>query len=102
MKYKYEPLNTLAAIFSTREDTRDNRGKRHKLLDILILAIFGLLCGHTDFTNMVIDLKYKAYYFLELLGLENGIPSHDTFRAAFNIDIHHQQGHERRGIWLLF
>lgn len=85
MQYKFERLNTLAAIFSTIEDTRDNRGKRHKLLDIFILAVFGLLWGHTDFTNMVIDLKYKEEYFIELLGLENGIPSHDTFSAAFSI-----------------
>jgi len=85
MKYKYEPLNTLATIFSTIGDTRDNRGKRHKLLDIFILTIFGLLWGHADFTNMVIDLKYQEVYFTELLGLENGIPSHDTFSAAFSI-----------------
>ena len=85
MQYKFEPLNTLAAIFSTIEDPRDNRGKRHKLLDIIILSIFGLLWGHTDFTNMVLDLKYKEDYFTELLELENGIPSHDTFSAAFSI-----------------
>jgi len=85
MRYKYESLNTLAAIFSTIEDPRDERGKRHKLLDIFILTIYGLLWGHTDFTNMVIELKYKEKYFKKLLGLENGIPSHDTFSAAFSI-----------------
>lgn len=85
MKYKFEPLNTLAAVFGTIEDTRDNRGKRHKLLDIFILAIYGLLWGHTDFTNMALELKYHEEYFTELLGLENGIPSHDTFSAAFSI-----------------
>ena len=58
MRYKFESLNTLAAIFSTIEDPRDNRGKRHKLLHIFILAIFGLLWGHTDFTNMALELKY--------------------------------------------
>ena len=85
MQYKFESLNTLAAIFSTIEDKRDNRGKRHRLLDIFILCVFGLLWGHTDFTNMVRDLKYHEAYFTELLGLENGIPSHDTFSAAFSI-----------------
>ena len=84
-RYKFESLNTLAAIFSSIEDPRDNRGKRHKLLDIFILTVFGLLWGHTDFTNMVIDLKYHEKYFTALLGLENGIPSHDTFSAAFSI-----------------
>ena len=85
MQYKFEPLNTLAAIFGCIEDPRDNRGKRHKLLDIFILTVFGLLWGHTDFTNMVIDLKYHEIYFSTLLGLVNGIPSHDTFSAAFSI-----------------
>ena len=85
MQYKYEPLNTLAAIFSTIEDTRDERGKRHKLLDIFILTIFGLLWGHTDFTNMELELRYHEEYFTKLLNLENGIPSHDTFSAAFSI-----------------
>lgn len=85
MQYKFEQLNTLAAILSSIEDPRDNRGKRHKLLDIFIMTVFGLLWGHTDFTNMAIDLKYHEAYFTELLGLENGIPSHDTFSAAFSI-----------------
>lgn len=85
MQYKYEPLNTLAEIFGCIEDPRDSRGKRHKLLDIFILTVFGLLWSHTDFVNMVIDLKYSEAYFTELLGLENGIPSHDTFSAAFSV-----------------
>ena len=85
MQYKFEPLNTLAEIFGAIEDPRDTRGQRHKLLDIFILTVFGLLWGHTDFTNMVIELKYHEPYFIELLGLANGIPSHDTFSAAFSI-----------------
>jgi len=85
MQYKFEPLNTLAAIFGSIKDPRDNRGKLHKLLDIFILTIFGLLWGHTDFTNMADELKYHEVYFTDLLGLENGIPSHDTFSAAFSI-----------------
>ena len=39
MQYKFEPLNTLAEIFKAIEDPRDNRGKRHRLLDIFILTI---------------------------------------------------------------
>ena len=85
MRYKFDSLNTLAAMFSKIEDPRDIRGKRHKLLDIFILTVFGLLWGHTDFTNMVIELKYHEAYFTQLLGLSNGIPSHDTFSAAFSV-----------------
>jgi predicted transposase YbfD/YdcC len=85
MRYRFKSLNTLAAIFSTIEDPRDDRGKRHRLIDIFILAVYGLLWGHTDFTNMVCELRYHEKYFTELLGLRYGIPSHDTFSAAFSI-----------------
>lgn len=85
MQYKFESLNTLAAIFGAIEDPQDNRGKRHRLLDIFILTVFGLLWGHADFVNMVIELKYHGVYFTELLGLANGIPSHGTFSAVFSI-----------------
>ena len=85
MRYKFDSLNTLAAIFGTIEDPRDSRGKRHKLLDIFILTVFGLFWGHTDFTNMALELKYHDAYFTELLGLASGIPSHDTFSAAYSI-----------------
>jgi len=68
MRYKFEPLNTLAAILGSIEDPRDNREKRHKLLDIFIMTVFGLLWGHTDFTNMVIVLKYHEAVFYRATG----------------------------------
>jgi len=85
MRYENKNLNALARIMGTIEDPRGEQGKQHKLLHIFILAIYGALWGHTDFTNMAKELKYKEDYFTELLGLENGIPSHDTFSAVFSI-----------------
>ena len=85
MQYRSESLSTLAAALDAIEDPRDERGKRHRLIDILILTVFGLLWGHTDFTNMASELRYHEEYFTKLLGLVNGIPSHDTFSAAFSI-----------------
>jgi len=85
MKYRDDKLNVLAGEFEVIEDIRDSRGKRHRLIDILILAVYGLLWGHTDFTNMAIALKYKEEFFTKLLGLPNGVPSHDTFSAVFSI-----------------
>jgi predicted transposase YbfD/YdcC len=83
MKYRYDSLTSLAEKLSSIDDPRADKGKRHRLIDVLILAIFGTLWGHTDFTNMARDLKYNECYFTELLGLKNGIPSHDTFSAVF-------------------
>ena len=43
------------------------------------MTIYGTLCGYTDFTNMVDFLTLNENYFIKLLNLKNGIPSHDTF-----------------------
>lgn len=85
MIYRDEELNALAQIFGVIEDPRDERGKQHRLIDIFIMTIYGTLWGHTDFVNMVEELKYHEKYFTKLLGLANGIPSHDTFSAVFSM-----------------
>ena len=69
--------------FEVLEDPRDIRGKRYKLIDIIIMTIYGLLCGLTDFTNIADFMKLKEDYFTELLGLENGTPSHDCLSDIF-------------------
>lgn len=74
---------SLYDAFSMVDDWRDNRGKRHKLVDIMIMALYGILWGFSDFTNMCIELSYHKQYFTKLLGLEHGIPSHDCFSAVF-------------------
>ena len=71
--------------FEVIEDPRDNRGKKHKLINILIMTIYGLLCGFTDFDNLADFLKLKEGYFVELLNLENGVPSHDTLSRVFAV-----------------
>ena len=72
-------------IFYKLEDPRDIRGKRHELINILIMTIYGILCGYTDFTNLADFLKVYEEYFTNLLHLENGTPSHDTLSNVFSI-----------------
>jgi predicted transposase YbfD/YdcC len=79
------PLDSLARILGTIEDPRGLQGQRHRLVDILILAVIGMLWGHTDFVNMCEELKYHEAALNKKLGLPNGIPSHDTFSAVFGI-----------------
>lgn len=70
-------------ILLSLEDTRDTRGKKHRLIDVIVLSIYGMLCGYTDFFNMSYFLKRKEDYFINLLPLINGIPSNDTFSLVF-------------------
>lgn len=71
--------------FEILEDPRDIRGKKHELINILIMTIYGVLCGYTDFTNMADFLSLNEEYFTNLLNLEYGIPSHDCFSRVFSI-----------------
>ena len=69
--------------FEVLEDPRDERGKKYKLIDILIMTIYGLLCGLKDFTNIADFMKLKNDYFTKLLNLENGTPSHDCLSDLY-------------------
>ena len=56
-------------IFENLDDPRDNRGKIYPLIDSILLALYGVLVGYSDFTNMsYLDLcqyfgqkKWKAH-----------------------------------------
>ncbi len=76
-------MKTLINHFEVLEDPRDIRGKKHNLVNILIMTVYGILCGYTDFENMADFLEVHKEYFIDLLSLENGIPSHDTFSRVF-------------------
>ena len=58
---------TLFSKFEVLEDPRDIRGKKYKLIDILIMTIYGILCGLTDFTNIADFMKLKEDYFIDLV-----------------------------------
>lgn len=70
--------------FEVLEDPRDIRGKKYKLIDILIMTIYGLLFGLKDFVNIADYMELNEEYFTELLGLENGTPSHDCLSDIFS------------------
>ena len=80
-------MKSLFNHFEILEDPRDIRGKKHELSNIIVMTIYGILCGYTDFTNLADFLKVHEEYFINLLNLKNGTPSHDTLSNVFrNID----------------
>lgn len=76
-------LRDLERIFAQVEDPRMERTKLHRLRDIIILAICGVLCGAEGWAEIEEFGKAKEAFFTELLALPNGIPSHDTFGRVF-------------------
>jgi predicted transposase YbfD/YdcC len=69
--------------FQTLEDPRIERTKKHKLLDILVIAVCTLLTGGEGFQDMELFGKSKLQWLRTILALPHGIPSHDTFGRVF-------------------
>src|SRR5258708_9605719 len=80
---KDNDLRDLESLFAQVEDPRMERTKRHRLRDIIILAICGVICGAEGWVEIEEFGKAKEAWFTELLNLPNGIPSHDTFGRVF-------------------
>ena len=74
---------SLQSIFETIEDPRIERTKRHDLLNIILIAILGVLCGADGWVDIESFGKTKEPWLQSFLELPNGIPSHDTFGRVF-------------------
>src|SRR5947209_9846079 len=64
-------------------DPRLKRNQRHKLVDILVLALCGFLAGCEGWVDVELFGKAKRKWLENFLQLPNGIPSHDTFGRVF-------------------
>ncbi len=81
---KLRPKITIADHFSTLEDPRIERTKRHKLIDIITITICAVIGNADGWTEIEIYGKSKYKWFKKFLELPNGIPSHDTFARVFS------------------
>jgi predicted transposase YbfD/YdcC len=76
-------IGSIRKHFSKVKDPRIERTKRHKLLDILVIAICGVICGADSWVDIELFGKTKLDWLKTFLKLPNGIPSHDTFGRVF-------------------
>lgn len=74
----------LGQYFSQLQDPRVERAKRHELLDIIIIAVCGVICGADTWVDLAEFGEAKLEWFRSFLSLPNGIPSHDTFGRIFS------------------
>ena len=73
----------IAQYFGELDDPRIDRSKRHTLLDIITIALCGIICGADSWVDIELFGKCKEDWFRTFLELPNGIPSHDTFGDVF-------------------
>ena len=64
-------------------DPRVERSQRHKLIDIITIAICAVICGADTWVELESYGWAKIKWLKRFLELPNGIPSHDTFARVF-------------------
>src|SRR5208282_5554669 len=72
------------AIFSELEDPRAENAW-HDLLEVIFIALAAVLCGAESCTDMADFGEAKEPFLRQILRLEHGIPSHDTFGRVFRL-----------------
>jgi predicted transposase YbfD/YdcC len=76
-------LGSIKKCFGKVKDPRIDRTKRHKLIEIMIMAILAVICGADSWVDVEMFGNSKKEWLKTFLELENGIPSHDTFGRVF-------------------
>ena len=77
------PKATILDHFADLDDPRVERTRRHKLVDIIAIAICATICGADSWVHMELFGKSKLAWFQSFLELPHDIPSHDTFGDVF-------------------
>ena len=76
-------VSDLAGHFSAIKDPRCAGKIEHRLIDILVIAICATIGGAESWEDVALYGRSKASWLRSFLRLENGVPSHDTFRRVF-------------------
>jgi predicted transposase YbfD/YdcC len=75
----------LAEVFVSIEDPRQRSKVRHDLVELLVVAVTGVLAGADTFAEIELWAREKLDWLRRYLPLEHGIPSHDTFGRLFGL-----------------
>jgi predicted transposase YbfD/YdcC len=76
------PQAAITAYFSVLEDPR-RYNRRHKLLDIVVIAICAAICGAEGWEDIELFGETKEEWLRGFLELPHGAPSDDTYRRVF-------------------
>lgn len=80
-------IATTPVIFTTFESLPDPRGegrnKKHSLHEMIVVALCATIAGADSWTDVEQFGNQKVDWFRSFLGLDHGVPSHDTFGRVF-------------------
>ena len=76
------PVSSILKHFESLPDPRHTRNRRHLLIDVITIAVCGVLVGCSGPSAIQRWAKAKENWLRELLALPNGIPSRDCIRRV--------------------
>ena len=79
------PKISLQRLFEDMDDPRVVGRCTYALKEVVMIAICAVLCGAESWTEIEEFGESKRAWLSQFLRLEQGIPSHDTFRRVFSI-----------------
>ena len=77
------PAPRIADCFCDLTDPRIPRGRRHRLLDIVTIAVCAVVSGAESWVEVAQWGRIKQDWLADWLDLPHGIPTHDTFGRVF-------------------
>jgi predicted transposase YbfD/YdcC len=76
-------VGSIKKHFRRLKDPRVVGRSRHRLIDIIVLAICGVIGNCDDWPDIALFAQQRHSWFKRFLTLPGGIPSHDTFERVF-------------------
>ena len=77
-------VGSIKKYFRRLKDPRVVGRSRHLLVDIIVLAICGVIADCDDWPEIVLFAQKRLAWFKRFLNLPNGVPSHNTFERVFS------------------
>jgi hypothetical protein len=80
MATKWVNVESIGSYFESLSDPRHFRNRKHFLVDIVVIAVCGMLCGSDGPTAIHHWAENRQDWLEQFLSLPNGIPSRDCIR----------------------
>ncbi len=80
MTTKWVNVEAIGSYFESLSDPRHTRNRKHRLVDIVVIAVCGMVCGCDGPTAIHRWASNRREWLRQFLELPNGIPSRDCIR----------------------
>jgi predicted transposase YbfD/YdcC len=80
MATKWVNVESIGSYFESLSDPRHIRNRKHLLVDVVVIAVCGMVCGSDGPTAIHRWAENRQDWLQQFLSLPNGIPSRDCIR----------------------